>query len=168
MCGRSLYGGGLRVASRRSHGGPFGLDAEKMSPVSRVAAAVAVLGLVAFSGVFLVVFAPGMLWIFTTYFWVAFPAFGLLGSGIAELGKSRPARVLAADQERELLASLRDHGEITAAGAASETSMTVAEADRQLRELAGSGHLEVRVRGGGLYYALWGVEDPAREIKPRQ
>jgi hypothetical protein len=36
-----------------------------------------------------------------------------------------------------------------------ETSLSVAEADRMLRELAENGHLEVRVRGGALYYALW-------------
>jgi hypothetical protein len=38
------------------------------------------------------------------------------------------------------------------------TSLSVEEADRRLRELAEAGHLEVRVRGGGIFYALWEVE----------
>jgi len=40
-----------------------------------------VLAPVALSGVLLVALAPGFWWIFTTYFWVAFPAFGLLARG---------------------------------------------------------------------------------------
>jgi hypothetical protein len=44
---------------------------------------------------------------------------------------------------------------MTAAGVAAETSLSVAEADRRLRALAEAGHLEVRVRGGGIFYALW-------------
>jgi hypothetical protein len=34
--------------------------------------------------------------------------------------------------------------------------LTVAEADRRLRELAEHGHIEVRARGGAVFYALWG------------
>jgi DNA-binding transcriptional ArsR family regulator len=62
------------------------------------------------------------------------------------------------DPERELLAALRDRGEMTPAGVAVETSLSVDEADRRLRELAEAGHLEVRVRGGGIFYALWETE----------
>ena len=40
-----------------------------------------------------------------------------------------------------------------------DTSLTVAEADRMLKELAEGGHLAVRVRGGGLFYSLWERED---------
>ncbi len=47
---------------------------------------------------------------------------------------------------------------ISAAAAAARTSLTVAEADRMLRELAENGHLEVRARGGAIFYALWGNE----------
>jgi hypothetical protein len=36
----------------------------------------------------------------------------------------------------------------------------VAEADRMLEELAAGGHLEVRARSGGLFYALWKKEAP--------
>ena len=64
-----------------SSGHLFGLDAERMSPKAQTFAALAVLAPVALSGVFLVAFVPGLWWIFTTYFWLAFPAFGLLARG---------------------------------------------------------------------------------------
>ena len=59
------------------------------------------------------------------------------------------------DKERELLETFRGHGELNPALAAVETSLTVAEADKMLKELAEGGHLEVRVRGGGIFYSLW-------------
>jgi hypothetical protein len=36
-----------------------------------------------------------------------------------------------------------------------ETTLSVAEADEMLRKLAEGGHLEVRVRSGAIFYALW-------------
>ena len=36
-----------------------------------------------------------------------------------------------------------------------ETTLTVNEADEMLEALAAKGHLDVRVRGGGLFYGLW-------------
>jgi hypothetical protein len=50
-----------------------------------------------------------------------------------------------------------------------ETSLTVAEADRMLKELAEGGHLDVRVRGGGLFYSLWEPEEgrQARRLEGR-
>jgi hypothetical protein len=39
-----------------------------------------------------------------------------------------------------------------------ETSLSVREADEMLNELAEGGHLEVRVRGGALFYSLWDYE----------
>jgi hypothetical protein len=128
---------------------------EKMRPGARISAALAVLVPVGLSGVFLVAFVPTLWWIFTTYFWVAFPAFGLLSSGIAGLEEGRP--VLVSKQERELLEAIRERGEISTAAAAARTSLTVAEADRRLKELAENGHLEVRARGGAIFYALWGA-----------
>jgi hypothetical protein len=69
-------------------------------------------------------------------------------------------------KERELLEALRDRGELTSAQAAVETSLTIEEADEMLKELAEGGHLNVRVRGGGLSYSLWGYEkDEEREIR---
>ena len=58
------------------------------------------------------------------------------------------------DAERQLLEAIDRHGEITPARAALETTLTVAEADRMLSELAKGGHLEVRVEGGKLLYGL--------------
>lgn len=123
-----------------------------------MAVALAVLAPVVLSGVVLA-FTP-VWWIFTTYFWVAFPAFGMLGSGIAGLSEARPARVSEGEREREreLLEALTERGALSAAGAAAETCMTVDEADRKLKELADGGHLEVRVQGGALFYALWESE----------
>ncbi len=152
MCGRFYAGRRAHFISGRHHG-LFGLDTERMSPGARVAVALSVLGPVALSGVFLAL--TPVWWIFTTYFWISFPALRMLGSGIARLSETRLGRGSEEDRERELLATLGRHGEISAAGVAAETSMTVSEADRKLRELAEGGHLEVRVRGGALFYALW-------------
>jgi hypothetical protein len=160
MCGGSYVGRGMRHGPWR-HGrglGFLGRDVEKMGPGARIVAALSVLVPVGLSGVFLVAFVPGLWWIFTTYFWVAFPAFGLLSSGVAGLGEGRPVRVSEEKRERELLEAIRESGEVSAAGAAARTSLTVAEADRRLRELAENGHIEVRARGGAILYALWGDE----------
>ncbi|CAA9410738.1 MAG: hypothetical protein AVDCRST_MAG78-389 [uncultured Rubrobacteraceae bacterium] len=143
----------------------FGLDLEEMSPKAQVVSALAVLAPVALSGVLLVSFAPGLWWIFTTYFWVAFPAFGLLVRGISGLSE-RQAKMVSARStgERELLEALRRESELTPARAAMETSLSVAAADAMLKGLTEAGHLEVRVRGGGLFYALWeGAKRPALE-----
>jgi hypothetical protein len=132
-----------------------------MSPKAQTFAALAVLVPVALSGVFLVAFVPGLWWIFTTYFWLAFPAFGLLARGITGFSE-RQVEIASARSagERELLEALRREGEIIPARAAMETSLSVLEADVMLKELAEAGHLEVRVRGGGLFYAFW--EDTGR------
>ena len=143
--------------------GLLGVEAVEVGRGARVAAARSVLVPVALSGVFLVVFVPGLWWIFTTYFWVAFPAFGLLASGVTGLVEGRPVRVSEESKERELLGVLLERGEATAATVAAGTSMTVDEADRRLRELAEGGHLEIRVRGGAIFYALWEV--PERRIE---
>ena len=126
-----------------------------MGPGARISAALSVLVPVGLSGVFLVVFVPQLWWVFTTYFWVAFPALGLLTSGVSGLGEGRPVRVSGEERERELLVAIRESGEISAASAAARTSLTVAEADRRLKELAENGHIEVRARGGAILYALW-------------
>jgi hypothetical protein len=158
MCGGSYAGRGIRRGAWEERGGGafFGRDVEKMSPGARISAALSVLVPVGLSGVFLVAFVPQLWWIFTTYVWVAFPAVGLLSKGIAGSGRGGPARVLEQERERELLEAIREGGEISAAGAAAGTSLTVAEADRRLKELAENGHLEVRARGGAIFYALWG------------
>jgi hypothetical protein len=161
MCGRSYarFLMGMGRHGRKRHGDFFGLDAEKMSSRGRVLTALAVLVPVALSGVFLVVFLPQLWWVFTTYFWVAFPALGMLTSSASSPGSGRPLRVSEAERERGLLGAIRDGGEVSAASAAARTSLTVAEADRRLRELAENGHIEVRARGGAVLYALWGTGD---------
>ena len=57
-------------------------------------------------------------------------------------------------REKELLRVLERHEEVTAARAALETYLSVAEAERMLARLASGGHLEVRAHGGTLAYAL--------------
>jgi hypothetical protein len=150
-------GRGMRHGHWKQGGGRefLGRDVEEMSPGARVSAALSVLVPVGLSGVFLVVFVPGLWWIFTTYFWIAFPAVGLLTSGISGLEEGRPVRVSGEARERELLEAIRESGEISAASAAARTSLTVAEAATRLRELAENGHIEVRARDGALFYALW-------------
>ncbi|MBA2346554.1 MAG: hypothetical protein H0V83_15960 [Rubrobacter sp.] len=136
----------------------FGLDAERMSPRSQVAAASSVLVPVALGAIFVAAFVPQMFWLIFVFGWMIFPAFGLLVRGIAGMSQipaSKPARATVQDGERELLMALQRNGELTAVGVASETSLSVTEADRRLKELAEGGHLDVRVHGGGIFYALW-------------
>ncbi len=168
MCGGSYVGRGMRHGAWRQGGRRefLGREVEKMSPGARISAALSVLLAVGLSGVFLVAFVPSLWWIFTTYFWVAFPAFGLLTSGLAGLSEGRPVRVSEEERERELLEAIRESGEISAAAAAARTSLTVAEVDRRLKELAENGHLEVRVRGGAIFFALWANgEETGRRIE---
>lgn len=146
----------------------FGLDVHNMSPRAQVTTSLAVLVPVVIGAA--LVLTLGLWWLIFFFGWAVFPAFGLLVRGIAGLSegdgsgsKSPPQN----NKERELLGALREHGELTPAQAAMETSLSVAEADTMLRELAEGGHLEVRVRGGGLFYALWDHDAEAgrREIK---
>jgi hypothetical protein len=159
MCGRTYakHGMGFGHSGRKRHGDFFGLDTEKMGPRARIMAALSVLVPVVLSGMFLVVFVPQLWWIFTTYFWVAFPALGLLTSGVSGLDEERPPRISEAELERELLEAIRDGGEVSAASAAARTSLSVAEADRRLKELVENGHIQVRAYGGAIFYALWGA-----------
>ena len=141
----------------------FGLDVERMSPKAQLTTALAVIVPVALAGAFLFAFT-NVWWIWFTFFWVAFPAFGLLVRGVAGLseGEGRTELPAGNSKERELLEALREHGELTPAQAAMETSLSVTEADRMLKELTEGGHLDVRVRGGGLFYSLWEREEIGR------
>lgn len=165
MCGRTYMGrrgfgtGHRHAGHRHAERGEFlGMDVGEMGPGARIAAALSVLVPVVLSGIFLVVFVPGMWWMFTIYGWVSLPAIGLLARGLAGLNEARPERATPESRERALLRVLGERGEVTPAGVAAETSLTVDEADRKLRELAEGGHLEVRVRGGGVFYSLWGED----------
>ncbi len=130
----------------------------KVSPKAQVVVAVSVLIPVALSGVMLAM--TPIWWVFTTYFWVAFPALGLLTKGLAGAFEAEPKSAIAEAKERELLDALREHGELTSVQVAMETSLSVAEADGMLGKLAEDGYLEVRARGGGIFYALWESAEP--------
>jgi hypothetical protein len=100
-------------------------------------------------------FLPLLFLIWAVPFFVA-PAFGAVARGLTGLAETRTGRVTAQEsKERELLEALARRGELSPALAALETSLTVAEADRMLSELAESGHVEVRAHEGRLGYALW-------------
>ncbi len=158
---------------RRSHHGRwdsddfFGLDVEKMSPKSQVAASLAVLIPVAIGGIVVLTLASNLWWLIFVFGWVIFPAFGLLVRGIAGLSESSKEPPAANARERELLEALQRRGELTPAQAAMETSLTVNEADEMLEDLAAKGHLDVHVRGGGLFYGLWETDSEAtrRELE---
>ena len=88
------------------------------------------------------------------------PAFAAVARGLTGLAESRTrertGRVTEQDsKERELLGALARREELSPALAALETSLSVAEADRMLSDLAESGHVEVRAREGRLAYSLW-------------
>jgi DNA-binding CsgD family transcriptional regulator len=67
---------------------------------------------------------------------------------------NRPAAVDAGRAERELLAALREHGELTPTAAAMVTPLPASEAAKTLEKLAREGHLEAKVRDGAIAYAL--------------
>ena len=99
------------------------------------------------------------------------PAFGAVARGLTGLAETRTrertGRVTAQEsKERELLEALARRGELSPALAALETSLTVAEADRMLSDLAESGHVEVRAHEGRLGYALW--EQDRRRLTDRR
>jgi hypothetical protein len=133
----------------------FGLEVEKMSPRSQVVTSLAVLIPVAVAGLLVLTLAQGLWWLIFVFGWMIFPAFGLLVRGIAGLSEGSDESAAASSGERELLEALHRRGELTPAQAAMETSLTVDEADKMLEDLAAKGHLDVRVRGGGLFYGLW-------------
>jgi hypothetical protein len=139
----------------------FGLDVERMSPRAQVTTALAVLIPVALAGVAVLTLFSSFWWLIFVFGWTIFPAFGLLVRGIAGLSEGEGGAGIPAGNsgERELLEALREHGELTPAQAAMETSLSVTEADKMLKELTEGGHLDVRVRGGGLFYSLWERED---------
>jgi len=163
----------LRLVHRRHHGSPgdsrelwshVGVDLESMSPKARAVAGVVTGGAILLAAAFLILFTD-LWWLILIFCWIVFLALGAFARGLAGLMESRQEEQPPNDKERELLNALRDRGELTPAQAAVETSLTVNEADEMLKELAEGGHLEVRVRGGGLSYSLWDYEkDVERRI----
>jgi hypothetical protein len=148
-----------RRRDRRDPDEFFGLDIDRMSPRAQVTTSLAVLVPVAVGLVLVLSLVPSLWWLVFVFGWMIFPAFGLLVRGIAGLSEGKTELPSASGKERELLGALRDHGELTPAQVAMDTSLTVQEADEMLQRLAEGGHLQVRVRGGGLFYSLWEAED---------
>ncbi len=128
-----------------------------MGPRAQVVTSLAVLIPVAVAAVAVLTLFTSFWWLIFVFGWTLFPAFGLLLRGIAGLseGGGRTEISGGGGKERELLQALREHGELTPAQAAMETSLSVSEADNMLKELAEGGHLQVLVHGGGLFYSLW-------------
>jgi hypothetical protein len=151
---------------RRGHHGRwdsdefFGLDVEKMSPKAQAVTGAVTGGLILLAAVLLIAFTQ-FWWLIFIFGWAVFPAFGVFARGVAGLVDTRSEPPAANARERELLEALQSSGELTPAQAAMETSLTVNEADEMLKDLAAKGHLDVRVRGGGLFYGLWESDSEA-------
>jgi hypothetical protein len=151
---------------RRGHHGRwdsedfFGLDVEKMSPKAQAVTGVVTGGLILLAAALLIAFTQ-FWWLIFIFGWAIFPAFGVFARGVAGLVDTRSEPPAANARERELLEALQSSGELTPAQAAMETSLTVNEADEMLKDLAAKGHLDVRVRGGGLFYGLWETDSEA-------
>ncbi len=131
------------------------------------APALAILGFVAVasSGPY-VPFFPLVPLFFVLAFFVA-PRLGrTLPRGSPRFGGVQEAQSDTDGREKELLRALERHEEITAARAAMETSLSIAQAEEMLAKLASGGHVEVRARAGTLAYAMH-AED-RREAGPKE
>src|SRR5829696_1835216 len=138
-----------------------------MSPRAQAVTGVVTGGLILLAAVLFLLAFPNLWWLIFIFGWAVFPAFGVFARGIAGLVESRSEPPAANARERELLEALQRRGELTPAQAAMETSLTVNEADKMLEDLAAKGHLDVRVRWGGLFYGLWEAdsEGARRELE---
>lgn len=150
MYGRGMmgYAGGRRAMV------PYGRPFPMRFPVGLVVGGLFLLFVVGpafhFFPLFLILAVPFLL----------VPAFAALARGLAGITEARTREktdraTSEESKERELLEALARWGELSPALAALETSLTVAEADRMLSDLAESGHLEVRAHEGRIGYALW-------------
>ena len=97
--------------------------------------------------------------------WVAVLAIGVVAPmvllrqanrAISAHEASRQTATASGQKEKELLAALERHGQITPANAAMRTSLTVDEAAEMLETLARRGHLFPRTEDGVVAYALGG------------
>ncbi len=140
----------------------LGVDVEAMNPRAQVATSLAVLVPVVVAAVSVLFLFTNFWWLIFFFGWAIFPAFGLLLRGVAGLAEGHKEPRGQSGKERELLGVLREHEEVSPTQAAMETSLTVEEADDMLKNLAAKGHLEVRVRGGGIFYGLWRAEGAER------
>jgi hypothetical protein len=156
-------GGGHRDADE--FWSDIGVDVDGMSPRAQVVTGAVTGGLILLAAAALLLVFTDFWWLLFFFGWAIFPAFGVFTRGVAGLVETRSAPPAPNARERELLEALQRRGELTPAQAAMETSLTVDEADKMLEELAAKGHLEVRVRGGGLFYGLWEDGANRRELR---
>ncbi|QIN80261.1 hypothetical protein GBA65_19005 [Rubrobacter marinus] len=110
----------------------FGLDVGKMSPEACVAVGAVVIVPIVVASILLLTLFEEMSWLIFVFGWAIFPAFGLFIRGIAGVVDGEKDLPSGNGRERELLGALRERGELTPAGAAMETSLTVAEAGAML------------------------------------
>lgn len=136
----------------------IGVDLDTLSPKGQAIAGVVTGGVVLLVAASLILFT-NLWWLIFVFGWLLFPALGAFARGVAGLADSGGSGA----GEQELLEALKKRGELAPAQAAMETSLTVKEADEMLQGLAEGGHLQVRVRGGGLFYSLWELEPGERE-----
>jgi hypothetical protein len=152
-----MYGWGrMGYVGRGRRVGPFGGSATPALVLGLVVGGLFLFSLADSFGFFPILF---LLWWMVPF--VLVPMAVASARGVGGLFEARRS-VDGEHGERELLEALARHGEITAARAALETTLSVAEADRMLSELAKNGHIEVRAREGRLGYALW--EHDQREL----
>jgi hypothetical protein len=103
---------------------------------------------------------------FVFMFFVA-PRLGrTLPRGTLRLGGVQEARSDTDEREKELLRALERYEEITAARAAMDTSLSIAQAEEMLAKLASGGHVEVRARAGTLAYAMHAAD--RRKAGPKE
>lgn len=162
--GKSPERRGKRRADTDGFWSDIGVDVEDMSPRAQAVTGLVTGGLILLAAAF--VLTTDLWWLIFVFGWAVFPAFGVFARGVAGLVDARPELPAANARERELLEALRDQGELTPAQAAMETSLTVGEADKMLQGLAAKGHLEVQVRGGGLFYRLWDPDSGSGKGEP--
>lgn len=109
--------------------------------------------------VFVLVLACVFLVPLTSFWWIV-PLLGAavpLALGVLDRSGAVSRRLEARrDRERELLEALAERGELTPTTAAMRTSLTVDEASKMLDELAGKGHLKLRMEDGIVAYHLPG------------
>ena len=110
----------------------------------------------------LYVFVLGVLCVFliplTSLWWIV-PILGVavplaLAVLLDRSGSARRKRDAKRDKEQELLEALAERGELTPTTAAMRTSLTVDEASKMLRELAGKGHLKLQTEDEIVAYVL--------------
>lgn len=140
----------------------IGVNVDEMSPGAQAITGVITGGLILLAAALLIAFTD-FWWLIFIFGWAVFPAFGVFARGVAGLVETRPETLPEGAREKELLGALQRRGELTPAQAAMETSLSVRQADEMLESLAAKGHLDVRVRGGGIFYSLWEHEEVAGE-----